>query len=316
MSLSPQARLWANFLLPADSPPFSTRPLAALREEADQVAMLGGPPLELARVWERRIKGPGGRLRLRFYSPSNHDRCSALVHFHGGGWTLGSLDSHDPVCRSMARLARCLVISVEYRLAPEHPFPAGLEDCAAATRWVFHNAAALGVRESAIAVSGDSAGGNLAAAVSILLRETNGPAPAAQLLVCPITGDPTSDCPSFKQYSEDYFLRTVDMLWYWRNYCGQEEFLHNSRALPLYVSDLSKLPPAIILTAEYDPLRDDAENYARRLSQAGVPVFLKRYTDAFHGFWNLAGVLDSSREAIQDAATELRLIFRAAKREQ
>ena len=310
MPLSGQARTWINYLLPPGSPVFSSLPLATLREGADNIALLGGPPAKLTRVWERRIKGPVGPVRLRFYAPKTNSAASALVYFHGGGWTLGSLDSHDPVCRSLASLARCLVISVEYRLAPEHPFPAALEDCEAAARWVFRHAKSLGIRTSAIALGGDSAGGNLTAAVALQLRDSAHPPPAAQLLVSPVTGDPTRNCASYVQYGDGYFLRSVDMLWYWKNYCGRRKLLKNPRALPLTSADLSHLPPAIILTAECDPLRDDACRYAERLSQSGVPVFLEQYADAFHGFWNLAGVLPSGDRAIRDAARELRRIFR------
>lgn len=309
MPLSAQARIWADFLLPPGSRPFCARPLAELREDADRMVVLSGEPGKLHRVWDKEIDGPSGPINVRLYQPARQRPTSALVYFHGGGWTLGSLDSHDPVCRSLGRQARCLVVSVDYRLAPEHPFPAALEDSIAAVKWVFQNTTRLGLNPDCIAVGGDSAGGNLAAAVSLALRDENHPSPTAQLLVSPVTGNPTRNCPSYTEYGDGYFLRAIDMRWYWKNYCGSRKLLKEPRALPLASRNLSHLPPAIVLTAECDPLRDDACHFAERLKKSGVPVYLKQYPDVFHGFWNLAGVLPSGREAIRDAARELRRAF-------
>lgn len=302
-----KTQIWLRYVS-ADSSPLSTRPLADLRRDADRVVELGGLPPALDRVWDTSIRLASHSIPMRCYRPKREQPPGVLVYLHGGGWTLGSIESHDPVCRSLAGAAGCVVVSVGYRLAPEHKFPAALEDCAAATRWVFRNHRHLGAPRK-VAIGGDSAGGNLAAAVVLKNRDSGGPVPLCQLLVCPVIGDPRRDSDSYREFGQGYFLTSTDMNWFWENYRRRSEDEHDPYALPLNARDLSGLPPAIILTAEYDPLRDDGERYARKLREAGVSVYLKRYKGVFHGFWNMAGVLDPGRAALHNAATRLRKVF-------
>lgn len=306
-----KTRIWLHYVT-GDGSPLCTRPLADLRRDANRVAELSGAPVAVHRVWDTTIPGRSGPgIRVRCYQPRAEQPCGTLVYFHGGGWTLGSIESHEPVCRVLARAAGCLIISVDYRLAPDHKFPAALHDCLAVTRWAFRNCRRLGSPRK-VAIGGDSAGGNLAAAVALWNRDTSGPAALCQLLVCPAVGDPRSQSASYRAFGSGYFLTASDMLWFWQNYSSSADDERNPYALPLEAREFSGLPPAIILTAEYDPLRDDGERYAEKLRDAGVPVFLKRYDGAFHGFWNMAGVLDAGQIALRDASAKLREAFENA----
>jgi acetyl esterase/lipase len=270
-----------------------------------------GDPEHVASVEDRVISGPGGDLPVRVYRPAQ-GVLPALVYFFGGGWTLGTIDTADAVCRSLANAAGCAVVAVGYRLAPEHKFPAAVYDCQAGTRWVAAHAAQLSIDAHRIAVGGDSAGGNLAAAVALLAREDKKLRLVGQLLVYPNT-DYESSTASLRDFDDPYLFNKTSVAWYWGHYLASPEDGHNPLASPLRASDLSGLPPALVITAEYDPLRDQAEQYADRLSQAGVPVVLSRYYGMIHGFFCMAGDLDGGRAALHQAATHLREVFFAAK---
>jgi acetyl esterase len=267
-----------------------------------------GPVAEVARLEERRIAGPAGEIGMRLYAPDAPGPLPALVFFHGGGFVIGSLDSHDGVCRELANAARCAVVSVDYRLAPEHKFPAAPEDCFAATRWVAANARALGLDPARLAVGGDSAGGCLAAVAAQLCRERGGPALRFQLLVYPVT-DCRFDTPSYRENAEGYLLTRSLMQWFWNHYLQDPAEGESPLASPLRAEKLDGLPPALVLTAEYDPLRDEGEAYARRLERAGVPTTLTRYDGMFHGFFGMGAAIDRSRDAIAEAARHLRKAF-------
>jgi acetyl esterase len=232
-----------------------------------------------------------------------------LVYFHGGGWVLGDLESHDRVCRALANQAGCVVVSIDYRLAPEHVFPAGAEDCYAATKWVSENAASVNGDATRLAVGGDSAGGNLAAVVSMMARDRGGPAINFQLLLYPVT-DCALDTPSQKEFAADgYVLSRADMEWFWKNYADTAAEKNNPYACPLRAKDLKSLPPALVLTASHDPLRDEGERFAGRLIAAGVPVVCTRYEGVTHGFVSFADALDKGKEGQRQAADALKAAF-------
>jgi acetyl esterase len=261
-----------------------------------------------ARVSDRAIPGPAGSLRVRIFQPrSQRAPRPILVHFHGGGFVVGSLDSYDGICRMLAREADAVVVSVDYRLAPEHKFPAAVEDAVAATRWVIANAAALGGDPHVVAVGGDSAGGNLAAVVA---QQTRGDAvrPMFQLLVYPAV-DMTCSMPSHRLFREGYVLTERTIQWYLGNYLNREDEKRDPRASPLFARDLRGLPPAFVLTAGFDPLRDEGRAYAEKLEAAGVPVRLSCVMGSIHGFYSFGGVFAHARRAVDESVIALRGAF-------
>jgi acetyl esterase len=249
-----------------------------------------GEPVE--KVEDRRIPGPAGEIPVRIYTPQ--DARGVLVYFHGGGWVIGSLDTHDASVRTLANAARCTIVSVDYRLAPESRHPAAAEDCYAATCWTARNARALGADPRLLAVGGDSAGGNLAAVTALLARERSGPELRFQLLVYPVT-DHDFERTSYRENAAGYFLSRDDMRWFWDHYVPERAERDAFTASPLRARDLAGLPSAHVVTAEFDPLRDEGEAYATRLSEAGVPVSLKRYDGWIHGFFGMAPILPRAR---------------------
>ncbi len=277
----------------------------ARRAIAEQSIPLG-PPQPVAAVEDRSIPGPDGEVTVRIYRPYDPVPAGALVYFHGGGWVLGSIATHDAVCRALTNAAGCVTVSVEYRLAPEHKFPAGLEDCFAATGWVVENAENLGLRAPKVAVGGDSAGGNLAACVALKARELGGPQIAAQLLIYPVIDD-SLDTPSYEAFGQGYFLTRADMEWFWNLYVKDPSDRDNPLCCPSKAKSVDGLPPALIVTAEFDPLRDEAEQYAQRLKAAGVPVTLKRYDGMIHGFFRLGHLVERARCAVKEVGELLRL---------
>lgn len=306
MPLDPQVRALLDAAAARGAPPTHTLPV----EEARAAPMLGhdpAVPLEaVASVEERAIPGPGGAQRLRVYRPIGQGPLPILVYIHGGGWVLCSLQTHERECRALARQAECLVVSVEYRRAPEHRFPAAVDDCLNALRWVFEHAEELGGDRGRVAIGGDSAGGNLATVVARLARDEGLGPLAGQLLIYPVTDYLEPGTPSYREFAEGHGLTRDEMVWFWGHYVrGPEEAL-SPLASPLRAPDLAGMPPAFVLTAECDVLRDEGERYAERLRQAGVPVALRRYAGMIHGFANMSAVLDGGRQAIADAAAWLR----------
>jgi len=233
-----------------------------------------------------------------------------MVFFHGGGWVIGNLDTHDRLCRQLTNVAGCVVVAVDYRLAPEYPFPAAPEDAYLATRWVAENASAIGGDSAHLAVGGDSSGGNLAAVVALMARDRGAPPLVHQLLVHPVTDAP-SDSGSYRENAEGYFLTAAMMRWYWKQYLGSNTDCRHPYACPLRAADLSGLPPALVITAEFDPLRDEGETYAARLRAAGVHVQLRCYPGMIHGFFAMTTHLGQARKAMRETAASLRLAFAA-----
>ncbi len=264
----------------------------------------GGDVEPVAEVTDGTFPGPDGELPVRVYRPTADRPLGTLVYFFGGGWTLGGIDTSDGVCRALANAAGCLVVTPGYRLAPEHPFPAALNDCLAAVSWVVENADTLGADPSRIAVGGDSAGGNLAAVVAALAMERGLPL-AAQLLVYPNTCY-RADTDSLRDNDDRWMFNRHSVDWYWRNYLTVPEDGRDPRVSPLLTPDLSGLPPALVITAEFDPLRDEGERYAERMRGADVPVELTRYDGMAHGFFTMSGVLADARRAVAQAAEFLR----------
>jgi acetyl esterase len=266
---------------------------------------LAGPERPVHSVVDRTVPGPAGQIPARLYTPTPGRRLPGLIHFRGGGFVLGTLNSSDRVCRDLAHLAGRVVVSVDYRLAPEHPFPAPVDDAYAATKYVLEHASEFGMDESQIAVGGESAGGNLAAVTALKLRQRGASPLTFQLLVYPLV-DFNDESPSMRDFADGHFI-TADLLEYFaRHYLGTQD-RGQQDASPLN-ADLRGVPPAFVLTAECDPLRDQGEAYARKLAEAGVPVTHKRYDGAIHPFFSLAGIIDGGKTAIADAAAALRAV--------
>jgi acetyl esterase len=275
---------------------------------AGAVALGAGP--DVGRVEDRLIPGAAGLLRVRITAPEGPGPFPALVFYHGGGWVVGSIDTHDALCRALTCAASALVVSVEYRLAPEHPYPAGVDDAYAAASWVADHAADLGADAARLALGGDSAGGNLAAVVALKARDQGGPRLALQVLLYPIT-DYDFETPSYRECAEGYMLTRAAMIWFWDQYLADPDRRREPYASPLQAADLKGLPPALVVTAEYDPLRDEAEAYASRLRQAGVPVKLSRYDGMIHGFLRRSAFFDQGRAALDEVAAALRALAKA-----
>ncbi len=277
------------------------RARAALERSASHLAPT---PPALASVRDVSIDVGHAVLGARVYRPMRASSPpGALVFFHGGGWVVGSLDSHDVPCRMLAGGTPCVVVSVDYRLAPEHPFPAAVDDAIAAFRAVAALAAEIGVDPSRIAVGGDSAGGNLAAVVA---RETRSDvvAPAFQMLVYPVT-DATMSTPSYRSCSEGFFLERATMAWFFSHYLSKGVDLGDPRLSPLAAHDLAGLAPAFVATAGFDPLRDEGVAYAKKLAAAGVAVEARSYDTLIHGFFNLAGAVHAARAPLDDLVAAL-----------
>jgi acetyl esterase len=265
---------------------------------------LAGPEQPLHRVVDRHVPGPAGEIPVRVYTPAPGSGLPGLIYFRGGGFVLGTLESCDRTCRDLAHLSGRVVVSVDYRLAPEHPFPAAVDDACAATKYVVEHASEFGIDASQVAIGGESAGANLATVAALRSLRSGGPALAFQLLVYPLV-DFADDSPSMREFADGHFI-TSDVLQYFeRHYLGDVQNRQHPDASPL-TADLRGLPPAFVITAECDPLRDQGEAYARKLAQAGVPVATKRYDGMIHPFVSLAGIVDGGRAALTDAAAALK----------
>jgi acetyl esterase len=303
--LHPQAEALRREQLAAGVRPVHELSVAEAR--AAELAQLELAPAErVAEVTDRTLPGPAGAIPIRLYVPEAAGPLPTLVYFFGGGWVLGSLETADAVCRRLANAVPCAVMSVAYRRAPENPFPAGLEDCYAATSWVSEHGAEHGLDPRRLAVGGASSGGNLAAAVTQLARERGGPALIFQLLVYPPL-DHRAATPSLRERPPPPFFGPDDLAWCWSHYLAQVGDGENPLASPLRAPDLAGLPPALVITAEIDPVRDEAELYAARLRRAGVPTEAVRFNGVPHGFFSLTHGLAEALEAQALAASALRI---------
>lgn len=315
MALDPDAQTVLEMVRLSGRPPYemvgageARRLFRAGRE------VLGADPEPVALVRDLSMPRPdGGTIPLRLYRGAGTEateKLPVLVYFHGGGWVIGDIESHDPVCRQLANRARCAVVSVDYRLAPEHKFPAAVEDCFAATAWVAHEGAALGIDPERLAVGGDSAGGNLAAVTSLLARDQGGPPIRHQLLIYPAV-DAAMDHPSIHRFAEGHLLTRATMEWFYAQYLRGPEDVDDWRASPLRASDLARLPPAFVVTGGYDPLCDEGDAYARRLERCGVSVRLRHHPEQIHGFCSMGRIIKAAGAALDEAAAALAGVFAA-----
>ncbi|MGC9948186.1 MAG: alpha/beta hydrolase [Bryobacteraceae bacterium] len=281
-------------------------PAEARQAALDALKALAGQPAEACRVEDSSVPHPEYPVPIRIYTPAAEGPFACLVYFHGGGWVVCDPDTHDGICRSLARESGAVVVAVDYRLSPEYKFPAAVEDCYVATGWIAANAGPLGIDPRRIAVGGDSAGGNLATVMCMKSRDESGPALALQALVYPVTNLVSFDTASYKEFAEGYYLTRAEMEWFRGHYLARAEDAQNPYASPLLARDLRGLPPALVITAECDPLRDEGEAYARRLAEAGVEVTCTRYAGMIHPFFSLGGPLSQSRRAIEQVAAAVR----------
>lgn len=307
--LHPQARALLDLIEQKGVPPTHTlAPKDARAFYRDRRSFTQPAPAAVREVLDLMMPGPGGDIALRLYRPLGSAagaRLPLLVYYHGGGWTIGDLETHDTLCRELANGAGCAVVAVDYRMGPEHRFPAAVDDSIAALAWVQANAQSLGVDASRIAVGGDSAGGNLAAVVSIAARDAGGPAIAFQLLIYPAT-DMRCTAPSHQTNGQGYLL-TRDTIAYFRgNYIRDDRDDLDWRASPLLHENLKGLPPAFVLTAGFDPLRDEGMQYADKLTAAGNRCTLVCFERQIHGFILMGKVLDEANTAVQLCAAQVR----------
>jgi acetyl esterase len=292
MPLDPQAKALIDMIKSA--PSFSELTPAAAREQMGAMrALRSGAPVAVANVEDRKIPGPAGSIPVRIYTPAGQGRFPVLVFFHGGGFVIGDLESHDGLCRSLTNGAGCVTVAVDY--------------CYAATRWVAENAAQLNADPNRLAVAGDSAGGNLSAVISVMARDQKGPSIVFQLLIYPAT-DITCSAPSHKTNTE-YVLTPADIRWFMGHYLRNDSDRRNPLASPTFTTSFKGLPPALIITAEFDPLRDEAEDYGQKLRAAGVPVQVSRYEGMVHGFVSMADMLDKGKQGAAEAAAALKQAF-------
>jgi acetyl esterase len=307
--LDPDAAAVLQAFRDAGRPPYETLTPPEAREWYLKARFVAHPePPVMASVKAMTVPGPAGAIPVRIYTPPKlrhaDGMAPCLVFFHGGGWVIGDLDSHDVVCRTLAVEGEMMVISVDYRLAPEHKFPAAIDDALAATRWIADNAIQLNVDASRIYVGGDSAGGNLAAIVSIDARE-HGPRLAGQALIYPAT-DFRMTHPSHSEPETDCLLTHAVIRWFRDHYLNGQDDIDNWRASPARVKNLAGLPPAYVITAGADPLRDEGDEYAKRLSEAGVPVAYKTYPGQFHGFVTMGKILPKANEVLHEIGNWLK----------
>jgi acetyl esterase len=312
MPIDDEARALLELIAAARRPAFNALSAADARVSYKQSRKALHPdPPDVASVDDRSVPGPHGPVPLRIYRPlGSHaaDLLPVLVYFHGGGFMIGDLDTHDVVCRSLANAAWCAIVAVDYRLAPEHQFPRAVDDCFAATKWVADNSASLNLDPARLAVGGDSAGANLAAVVAILARDAGAPAIAFQLLLYPTT-DMHHDMASAQELADGYLLTLPVMHYFRANYLRSEADRDDWRASPLLAKDLSRLPPALIVTAGFDPLKDEGKAYAERLNAAGVPATYICYEGTIHGFVTMGRALKVADLAIAKAAAALSAAF-------
>jgi acetyl esterase len=307
MAVTPEVRAMLDALDALGSPPIEEQTPAQVREAYGQFNALASRA-EMASVTDRTFPGPAGDVPVRAYVPTAEPGPRpVLVYFHGGGWVIGDLESHDATVRALAAASGVTVVAVDYRLAPENPFPAAVDDCLAAVRWVAEpsTAADLAIDPDRMAVGGDSAGGNLAAVAAQQLRDT-GPALRFQLLVYPVT-EMRFSRPSIDENADGYYLTKADMAWFRMHYVGFDNW-DDPRASPLLAADdaVRDVAPALVITAEYDPLRDEGEAYAAKLQAAGVDAKASRYDSVIHGFFSMGDLVPEGKVAIDQAAAALR----------
>ncbi len=304
MPLDPQVQGLLNEFAAMGGPPIHELSVEDARAVSEEMKAMSGEPIEVGSVRDITIPVDGAEIGARVYSPPGSGPHPVVMFFHGGGWVICSLDTHDNLAREICRDAEAVVVSVDYRMAPEHRYPTAAHDCFAATKWVADNAASLGADAGRLAVCGDSAGGNLSAVVSQMARDGGGPTISYAALIYPAV-DMTRKGGSLDENASGYFLETDGMHWFMNHYITETE-RSETMASPLLHADLSGLPDCFIATCEYDPLRDEGEAYADALRAKGVHVESKRYDGLIHGAANMTGVLEGGRRLVADVAAHLR----------
>lgn len=310
--LDPQVDMLLKMQAAANPPALEELEPRALRQAfKEQSKMTAATPVEMASVEDRTLPGDAGDIPIRIYRPEVADEglLPVLVFYHGGGWVICDLDTHDDACRSLAAEGECLVVSVDYRLAPEHQYPAAVDDAWAALLWVAENSSRIGADNQRIAVGGDSAGGNLAAVVSQMARNQGGPEIALQVLIYPVTDLDNLNRPSYQEFADNYGLTSAAMNYFKNHYLPVGQDAADPHVSPLCADDFSGLPPAMVITCEADVLRDEGEAYASALHQAGVHVDQRRYPGMIHGFFSMAGVITLGMTVRQDIGNTLKNSF-------
>lgn len=310
MTLDPQAKAILDQLAAAEGPKLYDLPPTEAREMYNGMAQVfDAIDVPIGAVSDKLIPGPAADIPVRIYTPvAKGDALPVLVYFHGGGWVIGNIATHDKLARRLANEGNCVVVSVDYRLAPEDPFPAAVDDCYAALEWVEKNASEIGGDANRIAVGGDSAGGNLAAVMALKARNDKGPEIGFQLLIYPVT-DARMDTKSYQDFAEGYLLEKRSMEWFFDQYAPEGLDRAQRYLSPLRAQTLKNLPPAYIITAGHDVLRDEGKAYADALKEAGGDVTYVNYEGMVHGFFNMQAVLDTAKTAIKDAAQALEKAF-------
>ena len=309
--IDPEARVYLDYMTSLGLPPLAEQgAVEARRLNSLRAPSLAGELEDVALIEDGRLPGPGGHIPFRLYSPAPDRMLPAFLYLHGGGWVVGDLDTHDSVCRALARRAGCVVLALDYRLAPENPFPAALEDAWAGLNWLCDHAPDVGADAGRIAIGGDSSGGNLSAVLAQRSRDRDGPKLAAQVLIYPVT-DCDFDTPSYRDAATGYGLTRESMLWYWNQYLPDEATRVSPDASPLRAPDLSGLPPALVITCKLDPLASEGAAYAEALRSAGVRVEHIHEPDMIHGYIRMGGVVSRARKSWDDCARFLHREFQA-----
>lgn len=308
MGLKPEIAAYLAERAATGLPQVWQAPLTEIRENTKLHIALKQPLLQIHSVDHRSINGPTSNLPIRIYRPSEENNLPALVFFHGGGWVLNFLDIYEPALRKIAKHGNFVIIAVEYQKAPEHSYPAPLDDCYATLKWVIENAKDLGVDLAAIGVGGDSAGGNLASSVALKASNEQLISLAFQLLIYPCN-DYQMDYPSATNYSQGYGLTTQAMKWFWDQYLSKVEDQQDPYAVPAKANSLRGVAPAILIAAEFDPLTDDVKNYYQKLIKDSVPAIYKEFAGQIHGFFNLSGVTDDAESLYSEIAKEINAVL-------
>jgi acetyl esterase len=308
MGLKPEISAYLTERAATGLPQVWQAPLAQIRENTKLHIALKQPLLQIHSVDHQSINGPTSKLPIRIYRPSEENNLPALVFFHGGGWVLNFLDIYEPALRKIAKNGNFVIIAVDYQKAPEHSYPAPLDDCYATLKWVIENAKDLGVDLAAIGVGGDSAGGNLASSVALKASNEQLISLAFQLLIYPCN-DYQMNYPSATNYSQGYGLTTQAMKWFWDQYLSKVEDQEDPYAVPVKANSLRGVAPAILIAAEFDPLTDDVKNYYQKLIKDSVPAIYKEFAGQIHGFFNLSGVTDDAESLYSEIAKEINAIL-------
>jgi acetyl esterase len=308
MGLKPEIAAYLAERAATGLPQVWQAPLAEIRENTKLHIALKQPLLQIHSVDHRSINGPTSNLPIRIYRPSEENNLPALVFFHGGGWVLNFLDIYEPALRKIAKNGNFVIIAVDYQKAPEHSYPAPLDDCYATLKWVIENAKDLGVDLAAIGVGGDSAGGNLASSVALKASNEQLISLAFQLLIYPCN-DYQMNYPSATNYSQGYGLTTQAMKWFWDQYLSKVEDREDPYAVPIKANSLRGVAPAILIAAEFDPLTDDVKNYYQKLIKDSVPAIYKEFAGQIHGFFNLSGVTDDAESLYSEIAKEINAVL-------